>query len=689
MGQARALIVLVAATGVASADPTLRVSVPPNVLGDGRTVVPVSVTGNPPASGKALPVPDPAMIACGNAIVFAATANGVPAVLAPAVTAKTTLDCTARVRASETKFRLDVSPPLAGLYARAQQAVRATAPSVDLDAFVWDGKRRAPPAALRAAASDANVQLAGGKLRLVLAGKAPRTVAVALADGERVGAAFVPMIGVTELPVESSPLAKVEVWVAGTWFGPVTTVGKIANVPIEVPPGVTHGVARSTDTNGYVTDVVVDLKVPVRPRIAAVASSPRVSAGATTMIAVALLGKDTRPAAASAKVEATAERGTLDAPRSLGGGLWAFRYVAPRETGRERVTIHGDGEQAVVEIDVVGGAATRIELDVTPGPHEPGSELVGRVRVLDADNNVLARPAVRVTLGGAAAQIADTAFRVRIPTEIPDTGFMQLEAVLGTLRKQLAVPLGGKPVRASISADGAGASIVVEDRFGNLVHAGTFEVAVTGGTLRGVTREQDAFRATIDTPGSSVRVIVRAGNAVLADDEIRFRASTQLGAWASGGWMNNLGALASPRASIGLGFARPVGSVELALLVGAEAMSSSTTMDAATSSVLAIAVPVLVRARFAIASRFGLALAGGIAPVWVKTTIEPIGGVSDEYRGTVLGVRGHVSGDAQLGPGRVFLNAGYGYTNLSEGPVRGKIDGIAIAAGYEWWLAAW
>jgi hypothetical protein len=702
----RALIALVLTSASAAAEP--RVTPPAPVAGDGRSVAPVVVESDPVKGTKELPVPEVAVVACSGAAALPAVAKEPPAVLAPALTRPARLDCVARIRGGEAKLVVDVTPPPAGLYASATDfAVKSTAREVVLEPFVWTGGTRTAPTALRAAASEGTIAARADKLVLAIAGNAPRLVAIALVDGERVGAAFVPVTGVTTIPVESDAGASVQMWIAGSWFGPVKTVGRIAQVPIEVPPGATHGVARSTAREGYITDAVTDLKIPPRPRIAA-ATSAQVPARASTVIAIAIAGANGRPAAATTPVVATAARGVVETARSLGGGLWSARYTAPTSAGADKVTIRiandktGTGE---VALDVTAGSAARIELDVAAGPYEPGTALGGSLRVLDGSGNPVRDPAVTVRLGGVPLTVVGgdpVEFRGRVPERLP-IGELTLEVATGGTTERRAIATRTVPATASAQARVDGRAAIVElavrDRFGNLVQDGAFDVDVTGARLVQLRRGQRAFEATLAAQAGAVsaRIIVRTSGTVLAEREVAFEppaSAIVVGAWSTGGWVDNLGALASPRASAGLGLRRGLG-LELALLVGVEAMRFSDTTQvtidqmtlAADRSVTGIGVSGWLRARARLSPRFGVALAGGVVPTRARVKLG-VPGHSDEYSEGVVGVRAQAQVDARLGPGRLFVGGAYGRATLRSGAVIGQVDGVAIVGGYEWWFAA-
>jgi hypothetical protein len=451
----------------------------------------------------------------------------------------------------ETRFTVTAKAPRPGLYARASQAdLPASAVGLALDAVVWDGTTAVAPATLRAAASDGRLAVYGDKLVLKLEGKAPHMVAIAFTDGEHVGAAFLPVYGVATVPVESEPGSRIEFWVAGRWFGPVPTTGRRARIDIVVPPGVTHGVARSTGKSGYITDAITDLRIPARPRIAAVVGAEEVAAGARTVIAVAVAGAHGRPAAGSQQLVARATRGSVGAPVSLGGGLWQLTYDAPLAPGAEHLSI------AVADDPTAGS----VEIDLA--------------------------------IGGVST-----------------------------------------PVRETIPS-------------------------------------MSGFRI----PGFV------------------------LGIWGNGAWVDNLGVMSSPRISAGVGVRSGGGrALELAARVGVEGLYfhdtthvvSERSMDEtiATRSVSAIGMQIGMRARVRVSSGVGLAVGAAVVPLQARVRLAPASQDEEVYGERVIAARGEVAADVALGHGRVVLAASYGRAPLTEGSVTGHIDGIAITAGYEWWLA--
>jgi hypothetical protein len=321
------------------------IGVPGVVQGDGRTALEPELGEPPPpsrAENRELPAA-PRLDCAGAATLPAAKAAG-PAVLLPAAPEATRLSCSATWRGATSVFEVAVEPPGPGLYGAASPpAVTAGDPPVTLDTFVVDQEGRvAPPARLRAAASAGRLTVSGASASLALpSGRAPHSLAVALTDGERLGAVFVPMAGRVTLPVETQSGATIEVRLGGRTVGPIVAQRGSVDVPLEVPPGVDRAVVRATDRLGNVGETVVDLAPPDRPRLAAVLPSETVDARSTVSVAVALSTRGGRPAV-GARIVGQARHGEVRDAIRRGAGLWELPYVAPAEAADDEITVSVD-----------------------------------------------------------------------------------------------------------------------------------------------------------------------------------------------------------------------------------------------------------------------------------------------------------------------------------------------------------
>ena len=344
-------------------------------VGDGRSVIPVSVTGGPPArAGELAKAPELPALVCAGAASLPAVPGAPPAVLAPAVKAATTLSCVAQLRGAKTPFKLALRVPPDGLYAevRPPQSKALSGP-IELRVFSLRNGVAAPPRGLRSSASAGSItEGAAGKLTLAPPeNRAPRVIAVAMTDGQQFGAAFVPITGTAALPIDATRGADVSVRVAGHRFGPLRARKKQVVIDIEVPAGVTGGVVRATSRRGKTTETLIDLHTPDSPRLAAVAPAEEVRAGESIALAIALATPRGQPAGAQAKIVAVAQKGHVDAPKRLGDGLWTARYHAPDAPGSDELTIRAEGDEsagtAVVKMVVLPEAVEQ----TPPRPRPP------------------------------------------------------------------------------------------------------------------------------------------------------------------------------------------------------------------------------------------------------------------------------------------------------------------------------
>jgi len=165
---------------------------------------------------------------------------------------------------------------------------------------------------------------------------------------------------------------------------------------------------------------------------------------------------------------------------------------------------------------------------------------------------------------------------------------------------------------------------------------------------------------------STARLVVRADGRILADARVSFEPPAHafvVGVWANGGWVDNLGALASPRFGAAR-LRRGLGGIELAALVGAEGLvfrdTTHVTIDgslqSATRSVEGVGFPIVVRGR--------IACHAGSVPRWARVSSDAReGGARAGCAGGGRARRdsdrraAQLLGDVRLGPGRLVLGA--------------------------------
>jgi hypothetical protein len=707
-------MIALALAAAAVASPALGVSQPTTVRGDGRTAVAVELIGPASLDAEDPRLPDRGSISCAGATALSASETAPPRILAPATASVAELACVARRRGADAVFSLRVDPPGPGLYVA---LVPADAGHVALRPFRLqpDGSSLAP-SSIRAAVSAGEIrQATESALRLALPpGRAPRALAIALLDGEGAGAAFLPVFGRTHLRLQSKRRSLLSVRVAGAVFGPVRAPEGKAKLPVLVPPGTRIGVVRAVDRLGNARELPIDLETPSLPRIAAVGSDTRVVVGDELRVAIALAAPDGGPAE-SAAVRASAGRGSLEAPARRGGGLWVARYRAPREPGGDRIAVDVEGDPSAgrieLEVDVLPGPPAQISLELPGSPARAGDELTVRAAVRDALGNELSRIPLEGSLGGAPARVSwggtIASVTCAVPARLPSPATVELLVRSGDAARAVARidVRPGEAFSAELNADSARRTAriraLVRDRFGNALGASDFTVGARGASV-GTIRSSASGIAEADLEAAprvrTAKAWVAAGDRVLAHTEIAFEPPPEawlLFAWAQGGGMSNGGALRAPRFGAGIGIRRQFGPIEGGLLLGLDALSYRDeipiTVGGAQQSVsrnlFALSVPLLMRARFPFAGRFGVSMEAGpmAAFAWSSTSSQASG---TERLVTVRpGARARAMVDFSVGRGRIALGATLGTVQLVDGPLRGEIEGRSLFAGYEaWWL---
>jgi len=355
-------------------------------VADGRTAIPIDVSGGPPrGASEPRNAPELPFVSCQGATSLPATSAVPPAIIAPPSEKPTRLSCLARRRGVESEFSLEVTPPGPGLYVTAPTRVHAEDPPMALRALVRNAKGFAAPARLRARASGGLIRVGeDGRMTLELPpGKAPRMIVIALADGTLAGASFVPVRGLSKLKVEAERRSTVRVRIGGEWSGPITARRGVAWVPIEAPPGVERAVIRASSRAGYATESVADLRVPELPRIAAVAAEPELQLGASTQLVVAAAAANGRPAPADARITVTAKLGVVGEPSSRGSGVWVVPYTAPAAAGQDEVVVRIEGDPGagavVLPMTASEHVAPRVTKEVKTAPAEPVEVPVDRL----------------------------------------------------------------------------------------------------------------------------------------------------------------------------------------------------------------------------------------------------------------------------------------------------------------------
>jgi hypothetical protein len=287
-----------------------------------------------------------------------------------------------------------------------------------------------------------NVQSTGrGEFAVTYRPPRQRAPAVALiaaeveADGEHaVGWLALPLSGSDSMTLQTRPRAKVELTIDGVTFGPVTADARgDATVAVVVPPGVAHATMRVVDPLGNVLERPLDLDPPPFARIRAVPVGPPLAAPDGPLdIEVFAIGPDGSPDR-SARIKATADRGTIDGPRRR-ADVAVLRYRPPSDAAGEAHLEIADEE---LRVQIARSAA---------------------------------RPSGRQSLEGFSAGVFGTA------------AFAPGGAAVGGVLAEVAVPLAGAPFEWFVDVGGNAYGALLEaapQPYGTQMESATARALVT------------------------------------------------------------------------------------------------------------------------------------------------------------------------------------------------------------------
>jgi hypothetical protein len=687
-------------TALAIAAP-LSVSTPASIRADGRTVVPVELSGGPESlEGEHPQLADEGTVSCDGAAAIAAHGQAARLLFHGSAQARE-IACKAHRRGAETSFSLRAEPPGPGLYASLDRELAFSAFRI-----LPDGSA-VPARSLRVGVSTG--QLTGGRVVLP-PGRAPRAVAVALVDAQGEGAAFLPVPGRTQLHLESKRGAMLSVRIAGALFGPLRAPAGKVTLPVWVPPGVRQGVVRAVDRLGNARELPIDLSTPDLPRIAAVLQSAQVVAGEEARLAIAVAGADGAPAETAPRAEA--QRGKISLPTAQGAGLWVARYRAALTPGRDviRVEVPNDSAAGRVElaVEVVPGAPMEISL-APPGPVRAGEQLTVRASVRDAAGNPLVGIPLEASLAGAPARVSWDGAIASVVAKAPERSAPVELAVRTPGAANGAMRLEVLPAEASSAEMTAHSEqrlarvhALVRDRFGNPLGSSGFSLLARGASVGVLEPDSSgAAEATLlaDPRARSADAEITAAGRVLARTHVRFDPPAD--AWlmfagAAAAAMSNGGALRTVRPALQVGLRRRFGGIEGALLTGADAIWFRGAIDgnvagqpvAVEQRLFALTIPLMARVRRPFARRWGIG--AEVGPLATFAWASAASGVSGLERQTTLvpGFRARAFLDYNLGRSRILLGGGWGTARLPDSsPLRGEIEGRSVFLGYEaWWL---
>ncbi|HSZ83117.1 MAG TPA: hypothetical protein VLA14_12585 [Polyangia bacterium] len=525
------------------------------------------------------------------------------------------------------------------------------------------------------------------------------------------GVLRLPLHGMTEMALRTSPLAQVTLRVGEQSFGPVGAdhLGHV-KIPIEVPPGLRVGTARAVDHNGNVKETEVDLQ-PAPFRRVLILAPDVLQVG--SFVEVSVLGLDAAgEAAAPGRMSLRATEGLVHAIGDGGPGEERFLVEVPRRVGSGALALTAavaGSPVAHAELAVPLVAAPPASLTLSPSLRRlvigGGAQARVVVSAHDRFGNPTSAERVEAMVDGAATPVrvmaGGLAMLVVPPPEYYDgKDRIVVEVRLDAARARQDVLLtGGSPTALSLAAsvgrvvaDGTRSielRVRAFDRNGTPTLVPGLSWDTPGGHLGGVRtpregeyiaefvpdRARDTHREVVAVAaGPALRAVT---SVEVAPPPVRFMASAHFGVF------SNLGDLSGPAAFLELLAPFPQRTGRFAAGLAAGYLRGDETLSGAnkTTSRLEInQVPLLVvaRYRFGATSEPQISAGGGAGVSLASTRFTPdlasSGAVVDA---TAWSVALQVDAEAAfpLRPGRLVVGVRYLWVDLGRTSQGDTIDG--------------
>lgn len=194
------------------------------------------------------------------------------------------------------------------------------------------------------------------------------SAAIERKDETAAGFVAIPLWGKGQTTVNTKPKSEVTVFIGADRFGPVATgPGGEATVPILVPPGPEHAVARSIDAVGNESQKSISLRVPAFNRLAVVALDEVVVGDNKGMgrILVYVVDKKGAPLV-DGRLVAKASVGTVAAPLEVAPGVFELVWrpgVVKVPEATVTVSLAGAPlSTAKTRLQIINGAPVRAEI---------------------------------------------------------------------------------------------------------------------------------------------------------------------------------------------------------------------------------------------------------------------------------------------------------------------------------------
>ncbi len=529
----------------------------------------------------------------------------------------------------------------------------------------------------------------------------------------------IPLYGSTKIPVSTKRGAEVSIEVGPDKFGPVKTDGRgQATLAIDVPPGVREAQITVKEKTGVVSQKRVPIEVPPYNRLTAALVPHAVVADGAQFARLEVfydLGGADVPAD---RVQISTSAGT-PVLESAEKGRYVYRYVPPAGTGAKDVRFN-----VRVAQDGAAQASTVLELGLPPPARlvvRPPKERLtadgrstGKVEVLLFDDTGLGLPAEGLELLANETPIKGVRYlgdgrheaTFTAPASYPAGGLVQFTARLaakgrtvnavanyqiepGVAPKGLTAQLSPSPVPLDGRTE-ATVTFDVRDGAGLPLHGAKLLAVASHGELGQLEEiENGVYRARYVAPASGpsgetvIKVVDSTGlfeqsvEVPVRENPHRFLIGVR------GGLSHSLGNQLLPKAGLDVLVPFRVGGMLLGAGLTASYQSATQTV---TDGVLesrstASWAPVSLRLSYELFAtrRLSLSLGAGGVVTFAQLQTSLTG---ERQRGVGLGGQGFAALSASLGPGVLFVEAGFGAAPIRQGNFRLEAGGVSAELGY-------
>ncbi|MFL5319987.1 MAG: hypothetical protein ACJ790_10070, partial [Myxococcaceae bacterium] len=542
----------------------------------------------------------------------------------------------------------------------------------------------------------------------------------------------VPIYGVHTVKLTTKPLAKVELQIGELRFqSDVSSDSKgHVEIPVQVPPGIDAGKARSVDRLGNKAEKPVQLEPPdfARARLApagrdAVASWADEKALALEIYAVK---RDGSQAGAEVTPVLEVDRGTLDPVRLIRPGLWQSAFRAPPKVGNGKAIVHVRLKErgrvlpdfSTLEIAVHPGNAKRIELSAATPEVRADQPTVKLTAVgFDERDNAIG-PADEVTSDFGAVKTQGEGFVLEVPPSFEARTNVTITARSGRATATLQLPLKpGIAAKGAMSlpktkvragAEPLRGTLELRDARGNPVNGANVQFA--SDLIKGeVERELGEGRYAVnlvpddEARGGETQVEVRVPDAPLKlSVPVTVLPALKPGSVTAGAW---LGGRSNFGKVLGGGVAAEIGvlpariPLEALLTLGVATFAPVQQTGATQVEAKFTALNALVGARFSVPlgafTAIHFTAQGGVQRVSQTLSIPDVP-LTDAPSLLTPIARAAVGLSYRMGPGRLGVELGYGFERVKFTPdtsstnaatrslpeVQGNLGGVQLSVGY-------